>query len=99
MPWFTFTRNSAESPTVVDNIRANYETFVQRPDWPQETAAAFFRHDRISGQTHFYISPAFAEAEPFMVTLYSARQCPPPKRKVRPALLVGKMDALELLKD
>src|SRR6478609_1559098 len=41
------------------NIRANYPTFLQRPHWPRETAAAFLRYDHQTGETHFYFSPAF----------------------------------------
>ena len=97
VPWFTFHRPSADALTVAENIRANYLTFLQRPDWPKETAAAFLRYDHQTGETHFYFSPAFAEAEPFMVELYSAGVCSPPKRKVGLSLLVGQFAAMELL--
>ena len=91
MPWFTFHRSSAEALTVTDNVRANYETFLQRPDWPREAAAAFLRYDRQTSETHFYFSPAF------MVQLYDAVVCSPPKRQVGLALLVGQPEAMQLL--
>ena len=77
MPWFTFHRPASEALTVAENIRANYPTFLQRPHWPKESAAVFLRYDHSTGQTHFYFSPAFAEAEPFMVELYLAGVCSP----------------------
>jgi hypothetical protein len=97
VPWFTFRRLRPEALTVADSIRANYQTFLQRPHWPREDAAAFLRYDDATGETHFYFSPAFAEAEPFMVELYCAAACPPPKRQVGFALLVGQFGAMDLL--
>ena len=97
VPWFTFHRSSPEALTVAENIRANYQTFLQRPEWPRASAAAFLRYDHPTGETHFYFSPAFAEAEPFMVELYRAGVCSPPKRQVGLALLVGQFGAIELL--
>ena len=99
VPWFTFHRPGSEALNVAENIRANYPTFLQRPHWPTESAAVFLRYDRSTGQTHFYFSPAFAEAEPFMVELYLAGVCSPPKRQVGLALLVGHAGAMELLAD
>ena len=89
MPWFTFHRPSPEALAVADSIRANYQTFLQRPEWPRASAATFLRYDHATGETHFYFSPAFAEAEPFMVELYLASVCSPPQRQVGLALLVG----------
>ncbi len=97
MPWFTFHRAGSEALTVADDIRANYDTFLERPHWPRESAAAFLRHDHPTGETHFYFSPAFAEAEPFMVELYHAGVCSPPQRQPGLALLVGPFGAMELL--
>ena len=99
MPWFTFHRPSPEALAVADSIRANYQTFLQRSEWPRTSAAVFLRYDHASGETHFYFSPAFAEAEPFMVKLYRAGVCSPPKRQVGLALLVGQVGAMELLAD
>ena len=97
MPWFTFHRRGSEAVTVDDNIRANYQTFLERPHWPQESAAAFLRYDHPTGATHFFFSHAFAEAEPFMVEHFLANVCSPPKRQVGLALLVGQSGAMELL--
>ena len=97
MPWFTFHRPGSEALTVADDIRANYDTFLERPHWPRESAAAFLRYDHPTGETHFNFSPAFAEAEPFMVELYLAGACSPPKRQPGLALLVGQSGAAELL--
>jgi len=97
VPWFTFRRPSSEALAVAENIRANYSTFLQRPHWPRESAAAFLRYDHPTGETHFYFSPTFAEAEPFMVNLYRASVCSPPKRQLGLALLVGQSGAMELL--
>ena len=97
MPWFTFPRPSPEALAVADSIRANYQTFLQRSEWPRTSAAVFLRYDHASGETHFYFSPAFAEAEQFMVELYHAGVCSPPKRQVGLALLVGQFGAMELL--
>ncbi len=97
MPWFTFHRRGFEALTAVEDIRANYHTFLERPHWPRESAAAFLRYDHPTGETHFYFSPAFAEAEPFMVELYRAGVCVPPKRQIGLALLVGQFGAMELL--
>ena len=99
VPWFTIHRSSAEALNVADNVRANYATCLERPHWPRGTAAAFLRYDHPTGQMHFYFSPAFAEAEPFMVQLYDAGVCSPPKRHVGFALLVGQFEAMELLAD
>jgi len=99
VPWFTFHRSSAEALNVADNVRANYATCLERPHWPRGTAAAFLRYDHPTGQMHFYFSPAFAEAEPFVVQLYDAGVCSPPKRQVGFALLVGQFEAMELLAD
>jgi hypothetical protein len=97
VPWFTFHRSSPEALNAADNIRANYDTFLERPHWPRRTAGAFLRYDHRTNETHFYLSPAFAEAEPFMVELYLAGVCSPPQRQVGLALLVGQLGAMELL--
>jgi hypothetical protein len=97
VPWFTFHRRGSEAVTVADNIRATYQTFLERPHWPQESAAAFIRYDHSTGETHFYFSPAFAEAEPFQVEHFRAAVCSPPKRQAGLALLVGQFGAMELL--
>ena len=97
LPWFTFHRSSPEALTVADDIRANYDTFLQRPHWPRESAAAFLRYDHHTGETHFYFSPVFAEAEPFMVEHFRAAICSPPKRQAGLALLVGPFGAMDLL--
>jgi hypothetical protein len=97
MPWFTFTRQSAEALTVAEDIRANYQQFLQRSDWPRATAAAFYRFEPATGRMNFYVSPAFAEAEPFLVARYAAAVCPPPAREVGLALLVGQFGAMDLL--
>jgi hypothetical protein len=97
VPWFTFLRSGSEALTVAEDIRANYPTFLQRPHWPRETAAAFLRYDHPTGETHFNFSPAFAEAEPFMVELYRAGVCSQPRRQVGLALLVGQIGAMDLL--
>jgi len=99
VPWFTFRRHSPEARNVAENIRANYPTFLQRPSWPSESAAAFLRYDHPTGETQFYFSPTFAEAEPFMVELYRAVVCSPPKREVGLALLVGQIGAMALPRD
>ena len=57
MPWFTFHRPSPEALAVADGIRANYQTFLQRPEWPRASAAAFLRYDHPTAETHFYFSP------------------------------------------
>ena len=99
MPWFTFHRSGLEALTVAEDIRANYAVFLQRPDWPRVTAAAFLRYDVPTRETHFYLSPALVEAEPFMVQRYQADACGAPKREAGLALLVGQLGALELLDD
>ena len=99
VPWFTFHRRGSEALTAADAIRANYDTFLERSHWPRDTAAAFLCYDRATGETHIYFSPAFAEAEPFMVEIYRASVCSPPKRQVGLALLVGQFEAMELLAD
>ena len=95
MSWFTFHRSGLEALTVAEDIRANYDVFLQRPDWPRETAAAFLRYDVLTSETHFYLSPAFVEAEPFMVQHYQADPCPAPKREAGLALLAGQFGAME----
>lgn len=97
MPWFTFRLQSAEAVSAAETIRANYPSFFERPNWPTESAAAFLRYDHPTGETLFYLSPAFAEAEPFMVKHYHAGVCSPPKREIGLALLVGQFGAMELL--
>jgi hypothetical protein len=97
VPWFMFSDSGSEALTVADNIRADYATLLQRPDWPRQSAAAFLRYDHSTGDTHFYFSPAFAKAEPFIIELYHAGVCSPPKRQVGLALLVGQFEAMELL--
>ena len=97
MPWFTFHRSGSDALTVAEEIRANYPTFLQRPSWPRESAAVFLRYDHPTGETHFYLSPAFAEAEPFMVEHYSASICSPLKRQLGLALLAGQFGAMDLL--
>ena len=97
--WFTFHRSGLEALTAAEDIRANYRVFLQRPDWPRESAAAFLRYDAPTRETRFYLSPAFVEAEPFMVQRYEAHRCPAPKREVGLALLVGQFGAMELLDD
>ena len=97
VPWFTVRLQSAEAFSAAETVRANYPSFLQRPNWPTETAAAFLRYDHPTGETDFYFSPAFAEAEPFMVEHYHAGICSPPRRQVGLALLVGQSGATELL--
>jgi hypothetical protein len=97
--WFTFHRSGLEALTAAEDIRANYRVFLQRPDWPRETAAAFLRYDVPTSETYFYLSPAFVEAEPFMVQRYQADSCAAPKREVGLALLVGQFGAMGLLDD
>ncbi len=96
MPWFTFHRRGFEALAAAEDIRANYHTFLERPHWPKE-AAVFLRYDHSSGETHFYFSPAFAEAEPFMMEHFLATFCSLPERQVGLALLVGQFGAMELL--
>lgn len=98
MPWYSFTRPNDEALGIADSIRANYVQFLQRPDWPEATAAAFLRFDSRSGATHFYLSPDFVKSEPFMADLYRAHVCPQPARGVGLALLVGQFGAMQLLK-
>jgi len=97
VPWFTVRFQSAEAVSAAETVRATYPTFLERPDWPTESAAAFLRYDHPTGETDFYFSPAFAEAEPFMVEHYHAGICSPPRRQVGLALLVGQSGAIELL--
>jgi len=97
VPWFTFHRRGSEALTAADAIRANYDTFLERSHWPRDTAAAFLCYDRATGETHIYFSPAFAEAEPFMIRRFLATVCAPPKRQIGLALLVGPPGAMELL--
>ena len=97
MSWFTFHRSSAEAVSVAETIRANYATFLERPHWPLERAAAFLRYDHPTRETHFYFTPGFAEAEPFMVEHFLATVCSPPERQVGLAVLVGQFGAMELL--
>ena len=97
VPWFTVRLQSAEAVSVAETVRATYARFLERPNWPIETAAAFLRYDHPTGETDFYFSPAFAETEPFMVQHYHAGVCSSPTRQVGLALLVGQSGATELL--
>ena len=78
-------------------VRGHWFRRARRPNWPTESAAAFLRYDHSTGETTFYFSPAFAEAEPLMVEYYHAGVCSPPTRQVGLALLVGQSGATELL--
>jgi len=97
--WFTFHRSGLAALTVAEDIRANHHVFLQRPDWPRETGAVFLRYDVDTGETHFYLSPAFVKGEPFMVERYQAHRCPAPRREVGLALLAGQLGAMDLLDD
>ena len=83
-------------PTSGGKLRA---LFAQRVATSAPDAIGQHHLDHPTGETHFYFSPAFAEAEPFMVKLYRAGVCSPPKRQVGLALLVGQVAAMELLAD
>ena len=97
MPWFTVRLQSAEAFSAAETVRATYPTFLERPNWPTERAAAFVRYDPPTGETVFYFPPHSRRAEPFNVEYYHAGVCSPPTRQVGLALLVGQSGAIELL--
>jgi len=55
VPWFTVRLQSAEAFSAAETVRATYPTFLERPNWPTEGAAAFLRYDHSTGETHFFL--------------------------------------------
>jgi hypothetical protein len=53
MPWFRFTRETPEALPIAESIRAKYQQFIYRADWPREAAAVFLHFEPNTGQTHF----------------------------------------------